>query len=175
MKITPQARRQQLIEAGVYDANSLALNLQGGLSKRQRVKLMIHSFLWFFVSGLNILMLLFLFVLDILYPQSTGVLFAWIITLGVLSFLGYRQAQPFWKDIQEDTIKTASGQIRKEYFFIGGRGPGRRGGDSYWLVRIHNIQFSVSPTLYSSLMDGASYRLFYVPNSGWVLNVDTIG
>jgi hypothetical protein len=133
---------------------------------------MIHSFLWFFLSGMNILGLLILIILQVLFFKNTVVIYIWIIALGIISFFGYQHAAPFWKDIQADRIKTASGEITKKHYYRGG---GRNGEVyCYCTVYVNNLVFGVSPTLYSSLMDGGHYRLFYAPHSKWVLNVDTI-
>jgi uncharacterized membrane protein YdbT with pleckstrin-like domain len=173
MKINPRARRKQLMDAGVYDAKSLDLNLRGSLSKSQKVKLLIHSFPWLFVSSLSLIGVVVLIALQITHFGKNFALFIWMIMLSLVGFMGYQHARPFWMDIREGGMKTASGSITKRYYFVpADRIRKRYGANGFFLVRVNNAQFSDSPTLYSSLTEGGSYRLYYAPHSRWVLNVD---
>lgn len=165
------------MEEGVYDVTSLRLNLQGDMSSKQRRKMIIHSFLWFILSGGSIISSIIMIIFQILFYQTIYAFFVWMIFLVVMGLLGYQHAQPFWKDIQENKVAAISGELAKYYAFrnaLRARGGIDVSEGTYFLIRVDGVVFSVSPTLYSSLIDGVHYRLFFAPNSKWVLNVTTL-
>ncbi|MBL8098160.1 MAG: hypothetical protein JNK81_03215 [Anaerolineales bacterium] len=165
------SRKEKLIETGVYSEDDFGINLKGDLSERQRRMLLIFAYLWIGLAIINFLGILFFIYFLVL--SSINFLIIFLIAVIFLSsniYLCMQHAKPFWNDVQDDVVKTASGEITKKFFYTS---TGWKNYNSYYTVRVNNIVFSVSPLLYYALEDGKTYRLFYVPNSKRVINIDT--
>ena len=85
-----------------------------------------------------------------------------------------KSAKPYWKDIRDDKPKTASGKVFKH--FSVGRGnfnvKGSRVG--YCNIRIGNKTFSISPSTYDHIIHEEMYRIYFVPNSRKLINIEPL-
>ena len=164
---------EELIKAGILNITDLEINQSGHLSKRQKRILYLNLAFWLILAVLDIIILmLFIYFLIMFYRSFvTGILGS--IFIIIPAFTCITHATPYWKDIQGDRLKTASGKVYK-HFSVGYGIMGTRSQVGYCNIRIGDQIFSVSPFTYSRIIHEGIYRIYFVPNSRKLINIEPL-
>jgi hypothetical protein len=170
---------ENLIRSGGLHPDDLAFNQAGELSPWQKRWLTLEVAAWGFQIGIDLVFMgcawLFYY---FQYFQSQhnlqiftiGGLF-WSCMLGVSILFCIDHMQPLCSDIQNIEVKSISGAISKYCGFRMGR---REVTIGYWGLEIRGHKFAVNPSVYASLVQHQTYRLFYLPNANRLINIEPL-
>ncbi|MFT3894967.1 MAG: hypothetical protein QM730_25350 [Anaerolineales bacterium] len=168
----PNSHADQLAKVGVFNSDDLEVNRSGHLAESQKRKLYFNVFLWLTVAGLEAIVFLGLAWIEFLIQ---GDLVLGVIAIGVFIALGsmcIENAKPFWEDIQEDNPKTASGTLYKHFSLTGGSTKGSR--IAHCSIRVNDQIFAISPGVYGYIVHEGHYRVYYVPKSRTIINIEPL-
>jgi len=164
---------EELIKTGILNITDLEINQSGHLSKRQKRILYLNLAFWLILSVFDIIILM-LFIYFLMMVQRsfvTGIIGSILIIIP--AFTCITNATPYWKDIQGDRSKTASGKVYKR-FSVGAGMVGGRSQIGYCNIRIGNQIFSISPSTYGRIIHEEIYRIYFVPNSRKLINIEPL-
>ena len=176
------SQEEKLIRSGGLHPDDLAFNQAGELSPRQKRWLTFEVAAWGVQIGIDLILVIcawlfyyFQFRHNLQAFVIGGLL--WSFALGMSVLICLEHARPLWADIQGGEVKSISGIISKYY----GYGAGlylnrrtRRRGPVNWGVKIRERGFSVYPRVYAALVAHQTYRLFYLPNTERIMNIDPL-
>lgn len=164
---------EELIKVGILDLEDLEINRSGHLSQRQKHRLYFYVSFWLILAGLDMIILALFIYFQLIFQMHfiMGIIGSCFII--VPAYMCITNVKPYWKDIQDDKPNTASGRIYKH--FATGRGIGPKGQRvGYCNVRINNQTFSISPAAYSYIIEEETYRIYFVPNSRKLINIEPL-
>lgn len=158
---------------GVLHPDDIEINRAGKISNRQKIVLQLRFLFWVCLASVEVFALT-----GVMIMQTQGNM-PWILIIGISTLLVTMfyfcaiNIIPYWKDLTENKVRTSSGVLYKHtsLSFTEKRGV---------TIAIHAIQvgghtFSVSPFTYAVAKEGESYRLFYVPHSHTLVNIEELG
>ena len=168
-----QSHVEELIETGILNITDLEINQSGHLSNRQKRILYLNLAFWLILAVFDIIMLLLFIYFLIMFQVSfvAGIIGGFLIIIP--AFACITNATPYWKDIQGDRPKTASGIIYK-HFGVGHGIMGTRSQIGYCNIRIGDQIFSISPSTYDRIIHEDIYRIYFVPNSRKLFNIEPL-
>jgi hypothetical protein len=168
-----KSRVEEFIQRGILNITDLEINRSGHLSKRQKRILYLNLAFWLLLAVFDIIILMLFIYFLIMFHRSfiTGILGS--IFIIIPAFTCITNATPYWKDIQGDGPKTASGKIYKR-FSVGTGMVGGRSRIGYCTIRIGNQIFSTSPSTYGCIIHEEIYRIYFVPNSRKLINIEPL-
>jgi hypothetical protein len=165
---------EKLIRAGGLRLDDLAFNQAGELSPGQRRWLMLEVAAWIFQAGIGVILMpciwvFFYFLHDDLRIFLLGCLL-WNVALGISVFICIHQhAQPIWTDIKNGEIASIAGTVVKHYSVSTGRAA-----ITYVGIEIRGHMFSVTASVHASVVEHQTYRLFYIPNTKRLMNIEPL-
>jgi hypothetical protein len=165
-----ESQIKALRQIGVLNADDLEINRKGYLSPRQKRKPILIIILWTGLAVFEIVVLIAILLYELSFQQNPWVS---LITFAVLTFcsaLSLLNGKPYWRDLKTSKVKTVSGKSFKKYSFIS------YGKSSICLcsIRVSNRVFGVSPALYNVVVENKSYRIYYLPDSKLMVNIEPI-
>lgn len=161
----------ELIKTGALNLEDLEINRSGDLSERQKRGLKSWVGFWTVMAGaevgvLSALIFIQVFYLDVLFAGL--VLFAFMI---YLTYLCIMNAKPYLEDLKNDEIYSITGKMFKHYSNTGG---GRKTSIGTCSIQIGQQRFSVSSAIYDVVALDEFYRLYYLPHSRRVVNIEPL-
>jgi hypothetical protein len=170
---------EKLIRAGGFHPDDLAFNQAGDLSPSQKRWLMLEAASWAFQAGLDLVLLAGAWIFC--YYQFDLQLFIaggliWSLPLGISVLICSDNLQSLWADIKGNKVESASGIISKHFSFVpfGSRQPVLKMRGGYCSLEIRGHIFSVTPSVYASIVEHRTYRLFYIPNVKRLINIEPL-
>ena len=164
---------EELIETGILNITDLEINQSGHLSTRQKRVLYLNLAFWWILAVFDIIILMLFIYFLLMFQRSfvTGIIGGFLIIIP--AFTCITNGTPYWKDIQGDRPKTASGKVYK-HFSVGHGIMGTRSQVGYCNIRIGDQIFSISPSTYDRIIHEDTYRIYFVPNSRKLFNIEPL-
>jgi hypothetical protein len=164
---------EELIKTGVLNIADLEINRSGHLSQRQKRILYFNLAFWLILVVFDIIIFILFIYFLVMFQRNflTGIIGSILIVIP--AFTCITNATPYWKDIQSDRPKTASGKAYK-HFSVGADMVGGRSQIGYCSIRVGNQIFTISPSTYSSIIHEEIYRIYFVPNSRKLINIEPL-
>jgi hypothetical protein len=85
-----------------------------------------------------------------------------------LTYMCITNAKPHWEDLKNGEINTVAGKLFKHASSSG------KGAIGYCSIQVGAQRFSISPAIYDALSLDDFYRLYYVPHSRKVVNIEPL-
>ncbi len=165
------AEMDKLIKIGALNLEDLEVNRSGELSERQKRGLKLWVGFWVIVAGVEVITLSAIIFIQVFY-LSIGfaglVLFAFMI---YLTYLCTMNTKPYWDDLKNDEIYSIAGKMFKHYSRTGG---GRKLAIGTCSIQIGRQRFSVSPAICDAVALNEFYRLYYLPHSRRLVNIEPL-
>ena len=168
-----QSHVEELIETGILNITDLEINRSGHLSNRQKRILYLNLAFWLILAVFDIIVLLLFIYFLITFEGSFVAGIIGSILIIIPAFTCLTNARPYRKDIQDNRPKTASGIVYK-HFSVGHGIMGTRSQVGYCNIRIGDQIFSISPSTYDRIIHEDIYRIYFVPNSRKLFNIEPL-
>ncbi len=164
------SQMKALRQIGVLNVDDLEINRKGHLSPRQKQKPILIIILWTGLAVFELVVLIALLLYELSFQPNPLIS---LITFAVLTFcsaLSMLNVKPYWRGLRTSKVKTVSGKSFKKYSFVS------YGRSSICLcsIRVSNLVFGVSPALYNVVLENKSYRIYYLPDSKLMVNIEPI-
>ena len=159
-----------LRQIGALSIADLEINRKGYLSARQTRKPILIIIVWTGLAMFEIAVLTALLIYEFSFQQN---MLIGLMTFAVLTFcsiLSMLNGKPYWKDLRAKKVKTVSGKSFKKYSFISYG----RSNICVCSIRVNNLVFGVSPALYDVVLENKTYRIYYLPDSKLMVNIEPI-
>ena len=166
--LDPQTKALRRI--GALNSGDLEVNRKGYLSPIQKRKPIVIIILWMGVAVFEIVVLVALLLYELSLHQNP---FVSLITFAILTFcsmLSMLHSKPYWRDITHNKTKMVSGKLFKKYSSMSYG----RSNICYCTVRVGGLVFGVSPSLYDVVVEQKRYRIYYLPDSKLMINIEPI-
>ena len=171
-----QDLEEGLIRAGVFHPDEVEINETGHLSEPQKRWLALEAASWLGVAGLGMSLLAAMWAFYFQHPSGSLLLIGltWGVVLALSAIACIQNSRSILDERRDDQVKTISGMLLKHfsYFSVGAKKISiRQESTPTCSIEIHNQLFSVSPSTYEAIVEGRSYRLFYLPKHRTLVNV----
>ena len=98
----------------------------------------------------------------------------WSLVLGTTMLYCIKNVRPLWADLKANRVESISGIISKHYGF-GNDVPQHQTNNMRGVnfgVKIRAQNFSVTPSIYDSIVEHKTYQVFYIPNTKKLINIE---
>ena len=164
---------ERLARVGVFHQDDLDANEAGHLSEAQKHWLALEAAFWLGLAGLETGLSATMWIFYLLHP-SESLLFAalgWGVFLVLSALMCFGNGRAILAEREEDQVKTVSGMLLKHFSVRRKRSSLGERGAVTCSIEIHNQLFRVSPSTYDAIIEGLSYRLFYLPKNHTLVNI----
>jgi hypothetical protein len=163
--------KDELIRLRAFIPEDLDLNRHKQLSDRQRRSLQLYFGLQGGFALFEIALTLGYLYLEILYLRNGIVALAIVGLLLSFAYMSVEAALPYWRDLQSGEVRMATGLPKKTFSH---RPSGKWAYAGTCSIEVNGQAFVVNPAVYDILSEDDTCRLYYVPNSRSLLNIEPL-